>query len=243
MGARLAPPARATLAGPARAREPRGAARLRRGLLSVSRQHARGRRAQPGLLRHVRVRQRLPRAPARERAREPGPFALERTARLRAGHRTLPRRLLLSPTRPHARADGRGRDPGRRRRVGRRDENARRRPRHSLRAGLREQGRDDGLQQSPPARPGVGHEPGPGDPRAQAREPARVARAARQRPRGRLPRGGAPARRAHRVPQRGLGGARAVLGGLAVRADAGADAARAGPARARRRPSARCSPT
>ena len=127
------------------------------------------------------------------------------------------------------------RDPRRGGRVGGRDRDARGARRDALRPGVREQGRHDGLQQPPSPRPGLGHELRAAHARAQARDAERLARAPRQRSRRRLPRGGAAPRRARRVPQRELGRARAVLGGVAVRADAGARAARPRPALARER--------
>ena len=109
------------------------------------------------------------------RGREPAP-------RLRAGRGALPGRVLLAAPRPDARRDGRGQGPRRGRRLGGRDRDARPRSRAALRAGVREQGRDDGLQQSAPARPDLGDERHTAGAGAQARDAARVVRAPRQRP-------------------------------------------------------------
>ena len=82
-----------------------------------------------------------------------------RPARGRAGHRPLPRALLLAAPRPDPRARWTRRRSGRGRRLGRGGRDDRRATPDPLRAGLREQGRDDGVQQPAPARPGLGDGP------------------------------------------------------------------------------------
>ena len=141
----------------------------------------------------------------------------------RARRRPLPRDLLLAAPRPHARRDAGERDPAGRRRVGGGGDDPRLRARDPLRAGLREQGRDDGLQQPASALPGVGDRPRP--------EPAGRASSRRSAPTSRrhgrdllgdyLERELAAGERIV-CQERALGGARAVLGGVAVRDDAGA---------------------
>ena len=61
-----------------------------------------------------------------------------------AGVRPLPRPLLHAPSRPHAGRDEQPRDPRRRRRLGGRGRAPERAAGDRARAGLREQGRDDG---------------------------------------------------------------------------------------------------
>ena len=169
-----------------------------------------------------------------ERGRPPGG---------RAGHGALPRPVLLAPTRPDARRDGHPGHPAGRGRLGARGRGDRRGPGHPVRPGLREQGRDDGVQQPPPARPGLGDELRAGGAGAQARDAESVLRAARPRPRRRLPREGAASRGADRLPQRPVGGARPLVGRVALRADARPGPPRARPALARRRGARRARPT
>ncbi len=157
VGSLLPPPAAAAVAGAGRGRaRARRAPRLRSLLLPLPRQRSRERRAQPGLRGHLRVRQRLRGPPAGEPR---GAGERRRPARGRAGHRPLPRALLLAPPRPDPRRDGRAGHPARGGRLGAGGRDDRRGPRDPLRAGLREQGRDDGVQQPPPARPGLGDGP------------------------------------------------------------------------------------
>ena len=102
--------------------------------------------------------------PAVERGRPPGGGA---------GGGALPRALLLAPARPDPGRDGRPGHPGGRRRLGAGNRDDRRVPLRPLRPGLREQGRDDGVQQPAPPLPGVGHELRAGGPGAQAPRPRR----------------------------------------------------------------------
>ena len=190
---------------------------LRSGLLPLSGQRARGRPRNSGLPSTFVFDNDFP-ALTPDRSTALRPAGRSDLLSRRAGARHLPRRLLLAPARPHARAHGGHRAPRRRRRRGSRNTRARGGAVGGLRADLREPRRRDGRQQSASARSDLGH-------RARAeRAGARAARRSRATARARGScllcdylgagdRGG----RADRLRERRLRRARAVLGGVAVR--------------------------
>ena len=185
---------------------------------------------QPRLPGHLRVHQRLRRAPARDQPRHARGRAPAR--RGRAGH--LPGHLLLAAPRPHARGDGRRRRAQGRRPVGGADRGAR--GALPVGPGVREPGRGDGRVEPAPARPGLGRHRPAHRHRARGREPASVSGAHRPpAPRRRRRAGGR--RPARRRRERRLARDRAVLGRLAVRgAPDRAPAVRADAGPRRRRP-------
>ena len=196
-------------------------------LLPVSGQHPRERQRQPGLRRDVRLHQRFLGAPPGyvDRGVRRRPAARRRRARV------VPGRLLLAPPRPDARQDGaRGRPPGRRR-VGRADRRARAPSTagsRSSRTAARRWGHRTRIRtaRSGPARRC------PGDAaREDTSQRAHLARD-RQAAAARLRRSRIGRAAGHRRDRRVADG-RPVLGGLAVRDAARAEAAGGAPDRSR----------
>ena len=224
VGPVLAPPAGAPVAGQGRGPGRRDAGGVRTLLLPVSGQRPGERPEESRLHVDARLRQRLPGASAGERSR---PDERKRPPDGGARDGTVSCHLFLAAPRPDPRRDVGNRDPTRGRGVGRRDESHRRRPGRSLRPGLREQGRPHGMLQSPPPLPGLGDGSRAAPPGAQARDPARLFRAPGSRPGRRLSRARGGSGGTDRVPQRPLGRACSVVGGVAVRdhADSGAPSA------------------
>ena len=162
----------------------RRASLVRPGLLSVPGQHPRQRRAQSGLRNDLRLRQRFPGAVA---GRAAAGASRRRALHRRAAVRPLPRRLLLAETRPDACADGRVRRQVGGRHLGGGSGSARAPRRRRLRAGVREQGRRHGVQQSPSSLPDLGHVERAPRAHAEARPAAAIRGTPRARPAWRLP--------------------------------------------------------